>query len=231
MQNSAQTAAAPLDSGAALVTFAVAPGVVTLGQSRSAEAEGYRALRTHIMARHVQDGRRALSVCAVTPEVGCTAVASNLAVTLSQIGLKTLLIDANMRDPGLDKLFQPSQPTVGLEQCLESTGHDYAMFLHDEVIPNLSIMFAGGTPPNPQELLATERFEEFMNFCLRDYEMTILDTPPASSCSDANRISGVVGYSLVVARRDRTLFNDVRTLIEQLESDRACVVGTVLTEF
>lgn len=213
------------------ISFGVAPRVVTLGEFQSAEAESYRALRTHIMARHVQDGRRALAVCAVTPDVGCTVVASNLAVTLSQIGLKTLLIDANMRDPGLHKLFQPSRPTVGLEQCLESQSHEYSQFLHDEVIPNLSIMFAGGTPYNPQELLATERFDAFMNFCLRDYEMTVLDTPPASSCSDANRISGVVGYSLVVARRDRSLFNDIRTLIEQLESDRACVVGTVMTEF
>lgn len=211
--------------------FGVAPRVVTLSQPRSAEAEGYRALRTHVMARHVEDGRRALSICAVTPDVGCTAVAANLAVTLAQVGLKTLLIDANMREPGVQELFRPSHPTPGLAECLVADRVHYPDFVHEDVIPNLSLMLAGTPPPNPQELLATDRFEDFMSVCLRDYEMTILDTPPASSCSDVNRISSVVGYSLVVARRDRTLFNDVRTLIEQLEGDRAIVVGSVMTEY
>lgn len=212
------------------ISFALSSNLVTLDQAVNGEAESYRALRTHIMARHVEGGRRALAVVAPTMGTGCTSVVANLAVALSQIGLKILLIDANLRDPGLDKVFKPSQPVVGLQQCLSTTGTDYSAYTCEDVLPNLSIMFSGGTPPNAQELLATDRFAEIMNFCLRDYAVTLLDTPAANRYSDAIRISTVVGYSLIVARRDRTLVNDVRTLVGQLESDRARVVGTVLVE-
>jgi Mrp family chromosome partitioning ATPase len=69
-----------------------------------------------------------------------------------------------------------------------------------------------------------------MSFCLRDYDITIVDTPPANACSDVHRVSTVAGYSLIIAGRHRTLVSDVRTLISQLESDRARVIGTVMTE-
>ena len=212
------------------ISFALSTALVTLDQSVNGEAESYRALRTHIMARHVEGGRRALSVCAPTIGSGCTRVVANLAVALSQIGLKTLLIDANLRDPGVDKIFRPSQPVLGLQQCLSSSDTDYSAYTNTDVLPDLSIMFSGGTPANAQELLATDRFAEIMNFCLRDYAVTLLDTPAANRYSDAIRISTVVGYSLVVARRDKTLVNDIRTLVGHLENDRARVVGTVMIE-
>jgi protein-tyrosine kinase len=212
------------------ISFDLSPALVTLDQAVNGEAESYRALRTHIMARHVEGGRRALAVCAPTMGVGCTRVVANLAVALSQIGLKTLLIDANLRDPGLDQIFRPSRPVVGLQQCLSSDDTDYSPYTHTDVLPDLSIMFSGGTPANAQELLATDRFAQIMNFCLRDYAVTLLDTPAANRYSDAIRISTVVGYSLIVARRDKTLVNDVRTLVGQLENDRARVVGTVMIE-
>ena len=98
------------------------------------------------------------------------------------------------------------------------------------MLPNLSIMFSGGRPGNPQELLAMQRFEDLVNFCLREYQMTIFDTPPANVCSDGRRVSTVAGYSLVLGRRNKSLVNDIRTLVAQLESERAHVVGTVLTE-
>lgn len=211
-------------------TFNFDPRIVTLRSDAAESGETFRALRTHVVARHMQDGRRALAVCAVSPDVGCTYVASNLAVSLSKVGVKTMLIDGNMRDPSLHRLIQPSGEVIGLEQCLRGDApfHDC---IYENVIPNLSVMFAGGSPYDAQELLAMERFADLMSDCLRNYDMTIVDTPPASICSDAIRIGSVVGYSLIVVRRDRTLINDVSTLIAQLEGDRARVVGTVLTEY
>ena len=211
-------------------TFELSDALATLNQAVNGEAESYRARRTHIIARHVEGGRRALAVCAATSGVGCSRVAANLAVSLSQIGLKTLLIDANLRSPGLDKIFRPSQPVVGLQQCLSSHETNYSDYTYEDILPDLSVMFSGGTPHNAQELLATDRFAEIMNFCLRDYAITIVDTPAANRCSDAIRVSTVVGYSVIVALRDTTLVNDVRVLVSQLENDRARVIGTVMTE-
>lgn len=211
-------------------TYEFSSALVALERLENIQAEGFRALRTHIMARHVEEGRRSLAICAATNAVGCTFVAANLAVALSQIGVNTLLIDGNLRSPSVDQMFRPSTPIVGLQQCLETSAASVADFIQHLVLPNLSILFAGGMPHNPQELLATDRFSEMMSTCLRDYDLTIVDTAPANSCSDAHRVSTVAGYSLVVAGRDRTIVSDVRTLVSQLESDRARVIGSVMTE-
>jgi protein-tyrosine kinase len=211
-------------------SYAFSSSLVALAREPSGTAESIRALRTHVMAQHVQEGRRALAVCAATPGVGCTFVASNLAVALSQIGVKTLLIDVNMRQPGVDRLFQPAHQVLGLQQCLMASDANFGDYIDEEIIPDLSIMYAGGVAPNPQELLATDRFAEFMNFCLRDYDMTIIDTPPANSCSDVHRVSTVVGYAMIVTRRDKTRVSDLKTLVSELREDRARVVGTVMTE-
>ncbi len=229
-QTAIQVAPGSGDVAQGPLSFALTSTLVALGRVAKAETESFRALRTHIMARHAEEGRRALAVCAATGHVGCSFVSANLALALSQIGVKTLLIDSNMREPSMDSIFKPSRPVEGLAQCLMSPEAHFAEFIQPDVLPDLSILFAGGTPINPQELLASDRFADLMSFCLRDYDMTILDTPPANSCSDAHRVSTVAGYSLVVARRDLTYINDVRTLISQLESDRARVIGTVMTE-
>lgn len=221
--------AEPVRAGDDDVSFMLAPGLVALDDEVNARTEAFRGLRTHIMARHVGEGRRSIVVCAPTPAVGCTFVATNLAVALSQIGVNTLLIDANMREPALDTIFRPSRPVTGLQQCLAGD-EGFAEHIQQDVFPNLSILFAGGATANPQELLASERFASLMSFCLREFDMTIVDTPPANSCSDAHRVSTVAGYSLIVARKDKTLVSDIRVLADQLENDYGRVIGTVLTE-
>ena len=100
-------------------SYALSADLVALENQVDAEGEAFRALRTHIMARHVGEGRRALAVCAATTGVGCSFVAANLAVALSQIGVKTLLIDANLRAPGIEQYFRPAGSLPGLQQCLE----------------------------------------------------------------------------------------------------------------
>jgi protein-tyrosine kinase len=210
-------------------TFDFAPTVVMITEPQGARAEAIRALRTNVMARHVDEGRRALAICAASPDVGCTFIAANLAVALSQSGLKTLLIDADMRRPGIDRMIRPSGNPPGLQQHLGATSLTLGDVVQEDVAPNLSVVFAGGVAPNPQELLAGERFAAMMDRCLRDYDVTIVDTPPANSCADARRVSTVVGYSLVVALRDESRVSDVGTLVSQLREERGRVIGTVLS--
>jgi capsular exopolysaccharide synthesis family protein len=212
-------------------TYAFARSLATIAQPNDGPAEAIRALRTHIMAQHVQGGRRALAVCAASLGVGCTYIASNLAVALAQIGVKVLLIDGNLRQPGVDAVIRPERATHGLQQCLASDDDNFSAFIEPDVLPNLSIMYAGGVPSNPQELLARDRFDALMNACLRDFELTIVDTPPANTCSDARRIATVLGYAMVIARRDESRIDDLKTLVGQLQSDHAKVVGTVLNEY
>lgn len=226
----ATVAEAPRSGADQPLTFAVAQSLVTLSEPAKAQAESIRVLRTHIMAQHVEQGRRALSVCAVSPGSGCSFLAANLAVALSQIGVTTLLIDGDLRSPSLESYIRPSRALTGLRQCLATEEGDFNEFIQQDVLPNLSVMYSGGVPSNPQELLAGDRFKVLMDHCLRDYQMTIIDTPPAMSCADARRVSSVVGYSLVVARQHQSRIADIGILISQLQQDGAKVIGTVLRE-
>jgi capsular exopolysaccharide synthesis family protein len=202
---------------------------VTLDPGPSLAAESMRTLRTHVMARHVQPGHRALAVCAPSQGVGCTFVASNLAVALSQIGVNTLLIDANMRRPMVADVFGITEMKNDLRTALAS---DYNIndCLVRAVLPQLSVLPAGGRASNAHELIASSRFKFLMDFCLREFDATILDTPPANKYSDARRIGSVAGYCLVVAQRNKSLLSDVKALVQDLQGDRANVIGTVLTE-
>lgn len=217
-------------SAAAGLAHVFSPSIVTLSRPQDGPAEAVRALRTSIMTHHVQGGRRALAICAASPGVGCTFTAVNLAVALSQIGVKTLLIDGNMRTPGVQLMIQPPTPMDGLKHCLDSHEANFNECTDADVLPGLSVIYSGGVAANPQELLAGHRFKDLMEFCLRDYEATIVDTPAANSNSDARRISTVVGYSLLVARVNKSFVDDLKTLAAQLQGDHARIVGTVLNE-
>lgn len=192
-------------------------------------SESIRALRTHIMARHVSAGHRALAICSTMRRTGCTFVATNLAVALSQIGVNTLLIDADLRKPSVARTFG-RQPVKADLQAALSTPINFTDCVERNIMPNLSVIFSAGPARNAQELLASLRFEHLMDFCLREFDATIVDTPPANIYSDARRISTVVGYSLIVARRNQSHIDDIKALVAHLNGDHATVIGSVLND-
>jgi capsular exopolysaccharide synthesis family protein len=221
---------APAGADASTTAYGFAPSIITVLSPLAPQAEAIRGLRTHVMAQHINLGRRALAVCGPSAGVGCSFVAANLAVSLSQIGVKTLLIDGDLRRPALDLLIRPPKVSPGLAQCLQSPDEPFGAHIDSEVLPFLSVMYAGQATGNPQELLAGDRFRSLMKFCLREFDATIVDTPPANTSTDARRISGVAGYSLIVTARDKTFVRDVKTLSGQLKADRAVVIGTVMNQ-
>lgn len=215
------------EGDAALIRrYAFSSDLVTLTDGRPAEAEAIRTVRTHIIARHIDDGRRGLVVCGPTPDVGCSFTAVNLAIALSQVGISTLLIDADLRKPALPEFIRP-EVVPGSKPDAERSPIDR---VHPEVLPNLSLLYASDLAVDSEDLLGGDPFRKLMERCLRDFEFTIVDTPPASESSDALRVASVIGYALVVARTHVTLIKDVTALAKQLQEDGARVVGSVLNE-
>ena len=177
-------------------------------------------------------GHRALAICSDRLRgSGCTFCRHEFGGrSLVQIGINTLLIDADLRKPGVARALGRQPAKADLQAAL-STPANFSDCIDRNVLPpDLSVMFSAGGVRNAQELLANLRFERLMDFCLREFESTIVDTPPANIYSDARRISTVVGYSLIVARRNRTHLDDIKTLVEQLHGDHATVIGTVLND-
>jgi protein-tyrosine kinase len=210
--------------------YAYSPSLVMLSDPRGGAAEAIRAVRTHIIAQHVEGGRRALAICGPSDGVGCTFVAANLALAFSQVGIKTLLIDGNLRTPSVHQIIRPPKLANGLRHCLGASGPAFAETVDSAVQPNLGVLYSGGAAPNPQELLSSGAFQSLMDSCMREYDLTIVDTAPANISSDGRRISTVCGYSLIVTRRNVSLVDDVKTLMAQIRADHGRVIGTVLNE-
>ena len=214
----------------------VAASAVNLGSvpivsdPTSTTAEAIRALRTHIMARHIDRGHRALAICGPSNGVGCTFLAVNLAAALAQVGVNALLIDGDMRTASVSTMLGQSENHPGLLQYLTSQDAGYSDYLDRNILPNLSVMFAGGRVPEAQELLAGDRFARLMDALLRNFDATIIDTPAANQSSDCGRIGNVVSYCLLVARKNITYLHDIKVLAEQLQADHARIIGTVLND-
>jgi capsular exopolysaccharide synthesis family protein len=209
----------------------VAAELVVVHDPSSVRAEALRLLRTQIIAQHIRSGRRGLAFVAAVDGVGCSFLAANLAAGLSQVGIKTLLIDANMRNPRISEIFGLDPTAPGLSSFLSLEVARPERVVHANVLPSLSVMTAGPPVSRPQELLSRSRFRDGCNTLLREYDLVIFDTPAANTNADALTIGAAAGYALMVARRDHSYFNDVGTLIDQLAAARCPVIGSVLNEF
>jgi capsular exopolysaccharide synthesis family protein len=205
--------------------------LVVLTDPRGVRSEAVRLLRTQIIAQHIKAGRRGLAFVAPVADSGCSNIIANLAVLLAQVGIKTLLVDANMREPRLHELFGLEKDAPGLSSYLSLEVARPERVVNANVLPSLAIITAGPPVPRPQELLSTRRFRDGVNILLREYDIVLFDTPPANSSADALTIGAAAGYVLIVGRRDHTFFKDISTLVEQLQTSRCPVIGSVLNEF
>jgi capsular exopolysaccharide synthesis family protein len=204
---------------------------VMVNAPHSLEAEAIRGLRTRLTAQHLREGRRSLAVCATAAGVGCTYIALNLAVASAQAGIRTALVDANLRDPMIADLCGLPIDMPGLAEYLAHDQIKLPEIVDTELMPNLAVIGAGETPSNPQELLSGARFRGLVDQLLREFDLTIFDTSPANTCSDGARVATIAGYSLLVSRKHTTYVNDVKALAKQLRADRSVVVGSVLNDF
>jgi protein-tyrosine kinase len=196
--------------------------------SRSAIAlrNAGEALRTHVTS-----GRRGLAVCAAARGTGVSFVTASLGLTLADTGIRTLLIDANLRGPMLTELVPPRDPpTFGLLSYLRGEVESPSQLVETDVAPNLSAIYAGGTAEDVHDLFDTDRFEEVMTYALRTYDLTLIDTPPANRCAETRRIAAVAGYAVIVARRNVTMAEDLGQLVKDLRLDRTDVIGSIFNE-
>lgn len=209
----------------------VSEEIIVIHDPASVRSEAIRLLRTQIIAQHIRSGRRGLAFVAPVDGVGCSYLVANVAAALSQVGIKTLLIDANMRTPRIGQLFGLDPAAPGLSSFLSLQVARPERVVNANVLPSLSVIAAGPSVSRPQELLSGVRFRDGANTLLREYDLVLFDTPAANTNADALTIGAAAGYALVVARRDHSYFNDVGTLIDQLAAARCPVIGSVLNEF
>ena len=193
--------------------------------------EEIRALRTQLLIRwyNPEQGRKTLVVASPERGEGRSYVAANLAVVFSQLGARTLLVDADLRSPRQHRIFGLPEGH-GLSALLAGRGEHTATY----PVPGLarmSVLPAGPLPPNPQELLSRPVFNSFLKDLQNIYDVVIIDTPPARHFADAQSVTFRAGDALVVARKDHTPVSATSKTIRELAGTGARVVGTVVNEY
>lgn len=201
-----------------------------LTESSSDAAAIFRNFATGIIGHQLRQGRRGFAVCAPNPKAGVSFVTANLAIVLSRMNISTLLIDGNLRAPNQHRLFGEAEDVEGLQQVVRSNKLAVQDVIRQDVLPGLSILYAGGAAEDADQLVGSPRFTGQLQACLRDYEFTLIDTPAADRFSDALTIGAATGYGLIVARRNVTYIDDVAELSRQLEESRVTVAGYLFNQ-
>jgi len=194
-------------------------------------AEELRALRTQLQIGWSNTGtrRRLLTIVSPGSAEGRSYIAANLAVAFSQLGERTLLIDADLRRPRQHRIFGVSD-RIGLSSILSGRA-DHGAIVPVAQFGKLSLLPAGARPPNPQELLSRSMLAGLLRHVQSDFDVVLLDTPPAMQYADARSVAFRVGSALVIARKDYTRLADAASVIRSMSETGARTLGTVFNAF
>ena len=199
-------------------------------QPFSTRVEQLRAIRSQLMLRWFDraEERQVLTVVGAERGEGRSYLAANLAIVFSQLGERTLLVDADMREPRQHFLFH-LENQIGFSTLLAGRSREEAIVRISD-LAGLSVLPAGPTPPNPLELLNRLNFDEFMIQAKSAYDVIIVDTPAMTSGEDAAMIAVRTGAALAVARGGSTRVAAYTDLVQGLMDAGVAVVGSVLNE-
>jgi protein-tyrosine kinase len=196
-----------------------------------ATVEELRAVRTQLLMRwfNPEAGRRTLAITSACAREGRSFVAANLAVVFSQLGQRTLLIDADFRAPRQQSIFNiPDR--FGLSSALSGRA-DLSVALPVSGLTGLSVLPAGPVPPNPLELLSRANFAALLAKAQVEYDTVLIDTPPATEYADAACIAFRTGDALLVTRQDHTPVAQIERAVRGLSDASARIVGTLMNAY
>jgi succinoglycan biosynthesis transport protein ExoP len=189
--------------------------------------EAFRSLRTSLVFTAGAGESRVIAVTSSQPLEGKTTTACNLATALALGGSRVLLIDADMRRPGLHQVMQV-QNEAGLSQLLVGQSRVREAVQRTSE-PNLFVITAGRTPPNPSELLASQRMKSFLaNLSHGPFDWVVLDTPPVLAVTDAVVLSGQVSAVVFVVGSEMTRRVHAERALATLRAGKPRSMGVVL---
>ena len=193
----------------------------------SSPAESFRTLRAAISLAKNADKFRVMAFTSTMPSEGKSLVASNFAIVTSQTGLKTLLVDADLRRPSVHKAFQLQSP-VGLSAYLSGRTDNISELLHSTEVPNLDVVCCGAVPPNPSELIGSNRMVRFLEEASRRYDRVILDCPPVSAVSDPLIVGAMADGMVFVTKFNKIRREHAVRSVQRIQDSGIHLVGMVL---
>ena len=203
-------------------------GIVALDNPRSSIAEAYRDLRTSLDFSSLDSALKVILVTSSGPAEGKSTTVANLGVVIGHAGHKVLLVDADLRRPTLDKHFGFNNQ-FGLTNALFDDSN-LAMYVRSTPIDKLKVLTSGPLPPNPSELLGSQRMRQLLTQLRDEYDTIILDSPPVGTISDALVLSGLSDGVVLVVHAGGLPRELVQRCKVRLDNAKARILGVVLNK-
>jgi receptor protein-tyrosine kinase len=193
--------------------------------------EELRGVRTQLLVRWFNPGagRRTIAITSPCAREGRSFVTANLAVVFSQLGQRTLVIDADFRAARQQAIFNVSD-RFGLSSVLSGRS-DLSAAAPVGGLTGLAVLPAGPLPPNPLELLSRPSFAALLARAQAEYDVILIDTPPVVEYADACAITFRTGDALMISRKDQTRLSDTERAMRELSDASARVVGTLVNAY
>lgn len=202
--------------------------LITLTSPLSPISEAYRALRTNIQFASFDKPARIIAVTSTAPNEGKTTIVANLAVAFSQAGHRVVLIDADLRRPSLHSLFGLDNSQGLTSAFIDTTLSEGAPWLQDTTVPNLRVLTSGPLPPNPSELLGSQKMRSLIELLRGEADYVLFDCPPILAVTDAAILGHQVDGVLLVCSAHRTKRDHALKAKSLLEKVNASILGVVL---
>jgi protein-tyrosine kinase len=206
------------------------PSLILANDPDNSYCEQIRALRTELLLLNATSrSGNLLVILSPCRGEGRTQLCAELAIAFSQLGKRTLLVDADLRRPRIQSLFESQNPYAGLGQALASGG--IPELLSVEKLPDLSVLLAGQSVPNPLELLTNGHFQRQMSDWRKKYNVIIVDTPPITEFADGLAIASFADQVLLVGRSGSTPHKNIKEMLRRMAGTQSRIVGTVINSF
>jgi polysaccharide biosynthesis transport protein len=192
----------------------------------SGTAEGYKALRSTLLLSSADGPPRKILITSSVPGEGKTSTAANLALVMAQAENRVLLIDGDLRKPRLHHIFNLKNQ-VGLSNYLAGT-YAGANLLQKTQLPNLAVLTSGPTPPNPAELLLSQRMKQLIESLEHEFDIIICDSPPVLAVSDPGILNRLFDGVILVIQAHKTNFDMAAKSIRSLRDVQARLLGVML---
>lgn len=205
--------------------------LISLQQPKSQISEAFRALRTSLLLSQAEHAPQVILVTSALPREGKTTSAANLAITLAQLGDRTLLMDSDLRKPGIRRALNLPNGhgrDLGLSSYLAGVAPLHDIVVPHPTVPNLHAIPTGPIPPNPADLLSSHRMAEALEDLRQHYKFVVIDSPPIMAATDAVILSALTdGVVLVVWSNEtpKEAFSRTRDLLAAVKGR---LLGVVL---
>ena len=203
--------------------------IISIKNPKSPISECYRGIRTSIEFSNLDKEMKVINITSAMKREGKSTITANLAVSFANIDKRVLIIEGDLRTPSVHKMFEISN-TNGLTNILLSN-KGFPECVHCTDIKNLHVLTCGPIPPNPSEILSSNKMKQFINDLKEEYDYIFIDTPPIGVVTDAGIISNYSDGCVFVVGSKQCDVEMAKLAKQRLDGVGANIIGAVLNKF